>query len=98
MQQLLMSSNKKAIRPTHHRYGASQGDDDIYAMINALWEELLFHIQEDTAQEWKRIVDTVLPSPDDFSDRGLPLERAKYLVAPRSIVVLLRPRTGCRRS
>jgi glycogen operon protein len=67
-------------------------------MINADWEELEFHIQEDTAQEWKRIVDTALPSPDDFSDRGLPLERAKYVVAPRSIVVLLRPRTGCRRS
>jgi hypothetical protein len=32
------------------------------------------------------------------SDRGLPLERARYVVAPGSIVVLLRPRTGCRRS
>jgi glycogen operon protein len=73
-------------------HGASQGDDDIYAMINAYWEELEFNVQEGTAQEWKRIVDTALPSPDDFSDDGIPVERAKYLLAPRSIVVLCRPK------
>jgi glycogen operon protein len=72
-------------------HGASQGDDDIYAMINAYWEELEFNVQEETAQEWKRIVDTALPSPDDFSDDGIPLEQTKYLLAPRSIVVLCRP-------
>jgi isoamylase len=72
-------------------HGASQGDDDIYAMINAYWEELEFNVQEGTAQEWKRIVDTALPSPDDFSDDGIPLEQTKYLLAPRSIVVLCRP-------
>jgi len=73
-------------------HGAFQGDDDIYAMINAYWEELEFNVQEGTAQEWKRIVDTALPSPDDFSDDGIPLEGTKYLLAPRSIVVLCRPK------
>ncbi|MGA2374277.1 MAG: alpha-amylase family glycosyl hydrolase [Candidatus Sulfotelmatobacter sp.] len=73
-------------------HGASQGDDDIYAMINAYWEELEFNVQEGTAQEWKRIVDTSLPSPDDFSDDGIRLEATKYLLAPRSIVVLCRPK------
>jgi glycogen operon protein len=73
-------------------HGASQGDDDIYAMINAYWEELEFHVQEGTAHEWTRVVDTALPSPDDFSDQGLPLEKAKYVVAPRSVVVLVRHR------
>jgi isoamylase len=72
-------------------HGASQGDDDIYAMINAYWEELEFNVQEGTAQEWKRIVDTALPSPDDFADDGIPLGQMKYLLAPRSIVVLCRP-------
>jgi len=75
-------------------HGASQGDDDIYVMINAFWEALEFHIQEGTAHDWKRIVDTASPSPDDFSDPGLPLERTEYLVAPRSIVVLIRPWSG----
>jgi isoamylase len=73
-------------------HGASQDDDDIYAMINAYWEELEFNVQEGTAQEWKRIVDTALPSPDDFLDDGIPLEQTKYLLAPRSIVVLCRPK------
>ena len=66
-------------------------------MINAYWEELEFHVQEGTAQEWKRIVDTALPSPDDFSDGGVSLEQTKYIVAPRSIVVLCRPNKGTAR-
>jgi glycogen operon protein len=73
-------------------HGASENDDDLYVMINAYWEELAFDLQEESAQEWKRIVDTSLSSPDDFSEHGLPLQSARYLVAPRSIVVLLRPR------
>src|SRR5271155_1390573 len=72
-------------------HGASQADDDIYAMINTYWNELEFQVQEGMAQEWKRIVDTALPSPDDFSRDGIPLGQTKYLVAPRSIVVLCRP-------
>ena len=75
-------------------HGASQGDDDIYVMINAYWEPLAFEIQEGAAQDWKRIVDTSLPSPDDCSERGVQLERTQYLVTARSIVVLLRPRDG----
>jgi isoamylase len=71
-------------------HGASQNDDDIYVMINAYWEKLEFQVQEGTAQEWMRIVDTALPSPRDFSKRGDLLETANYSVAPRSVVVLLR--------
>jgi glycogen operon protein len=74
-------------------HGASQDDDDIYVMINAYWEELEFNVQEGTAQQWKRIVDTAFSSPDDFSDAGIPLTQTKYRVAARSIVILCRPRT-----
>ncbi|MGC2704511.1 MAG: isoamylase [Candidatus Acidiferrales bacterium] len=73
-------------------HGASQADDDIYVMINAYWEELLFRIQEGTPQDWVRIVDTSLPSPDDFAELGVPLKHATFQVAPRSIVVLVRAR------
>jgi isoamylase len=83
-----LSPNSRSLAFCLH--GASQGDDDIYVMINAYWEALNFEIQEGTAQQWKRIVDTALPSPHDFSDPGAPLEPASYRVAPRSIVVLLR--------
>jgi glycogen operon protein len=73
-------------------HGDSQADDDIYVMINAYWEKLEFHVQDGKAQEWIRMVDTSLTSPADFLDNGLRLQRTQYVVAPRSIVVLLRPR------
>ena len=72
-------------------HGASQVDDDIYVMINAYWQKLSFQIQEGAHHEWLRIVDTDLPSPADFSPPGLPIESSTYEVAPRSVVVLLRP-------
>jgi len=40
-------------------------------LINPHWEELEFYAQEGTTQEWKRIVDTALPSPHDFSRYGV---------------------------
>ena len=73
-------------------HGASQGDDDIYVMINAYWQELRFQIQEGAPEDWIRIVDTDLPSPDDFAKRSLPLQHSIYQVAPRSVVVLVRAR------
>jgi isoamylase len=72
-------------------HGASQADDDIYVMINAYWEELRFQIQEGSPRDWIRIVDTDLPSPLEFSESGVPVERSAYDVAPRSVVVLVRP-------
>jgi isoamylase len=75
-------------------HGASQADDDIYVMINAYWEELQFRIQEGTPQDWARIVDTSLPTPDDSAELSAPLKHGTYQVAPRSIVVLVRARTN----
>ena len=74
-------------------HGEAQDDDDIYVMINGYWQELQFHIQEAGPQDWVRIVDTDVPSPEDFSEFGLPLQQPTYQVAPRSIVVLVRPKT-----
>lgn len=75
-------------------HGASQADDDIYVMINAYWRELQFQVQQGTPQEWLRIVDTALPSGEDFSESGLALEQTAYKVAPRSVVVLVRSRSS----
>ena len=71
-------------------HGISQNDNDIYVMINAYWEELPFVVQEGTEKEWRRVVDTSLASPDDFAEPGVPLQSLKYVVAPRSVVVLIR--------
>jgi isoamylase len=81
-------------------HGASQGDDDIYVMINAYWRALQFQIQEGSPQDWVRVVDTDLQSPSDFSDCGVQLRQSTYQVAARSMVVLIRSQkeTGCVRN
>ncbi len=79
-------------------HGAACGDDDLYVMVNAYWQDLTFTIQEGKAREWRRVVDTALPSPQDIAEPGheAPLARLDYLVQARSIVVLRRPAGGQR--
>jgi glycogen operon protein len=73
--------------------GASQGNSDIYAMINGYWEELPFVVQEGQPGDWRRVIDTGLDSPEDFREPGaeVPLSSRTYVVKPRSVVVLIRP-------
>jgi glycogen operon protein len=74
-------------------HGGSQQDDDLYVMVNAYWENLVFRIQEGVAGEWRRTVDTSLDSPSDIIESGteVPLASLDYSVGSRSIVVLVRP-------
>jgi isoamylase len=71
-------------------HGASQGDRDIYVMINAYWENLNFHIQEGKASDWLRVVDTSMPAPFDLFEIGKEqaLNSLRYDVKGRSVVVL----------
>lgn len=71
-------------------HGSSQNDDDIYVMINAYWESMDFKLQEGSPADWTRIVDTSMPSPNDFSEKEASLDSLTYKVGPRSIAVLLR--------
>src|SRR5205085_1406335 len=67
-------------------------DRDFYVAING-WEEMLdFRIPPSpSGRAWRRLIDTVLPSPRDIVDIDegplMPAERT-YPVASRSIVVL----------
>jgi len=72
--------------------GSSLGDNDLYVMINASWEDLKFSIQKGRAVEWRRVVDTSLPSPHDIEEagKGGRISQLQYPVRGRSIVVLLR--------
>ena len=74
--------------------GASQDDDDLYVMINGYWEALDFTVQEGPPEKWRRVVDTGRDSPDDIREAGqeVALTSAPYAAAPRSVVVLVRPR------
>jgi glycogen operon protein len=72
--------------------GASQGGPDIYVMINASTESLVFGIHEGGVGQWNRVVDTARPSPDDFAETGgeSRVESDRYTVSDRSVVLLTR--------
>ena len=71
--------------------GESQGDVDLYVMINAWWKPLEFGIHKGSPKEWLRVVDTSLASPEDVSEPGSEVRLASpfYSVGPRSVVVLI---------
>ena len=70
----------------------SAGDDDLYVMINGHWQDHQFAIQGGGPLEWRRVVDTAQPSPQDILEPGheVRLKSASYLVRARSVVVLCR--------
>jgi isoamylase len=72
--------------------GASLNDDDIYVMVNAGVNEVRFQIRDGSACDWLLVADTSLPGPLDFVEPGerTALASQDYLVAGRSVVVLLR--------
>jgi glycogen operon protein len=72
-------------------HGSSYHDADIYVMINGWWQELTFTVQEGQAHEWRPVIDTSKPNPDDFCTRDKPnLQSRQYPVKARSTVVLVR--------
>jgi isoamylase len=73
-------------------HGGSEGDDDLYVMINAYWEDLPFEMQEGSVGEWQRVIDTSSESPLDFVEpaNASALDSLSYDVAARSVVVLVR--------
>lgn len=75
----------------YHLSGDSQHDADLYVMINAYWEPLEFQIQEGTPGQWRRVVDTSLPSPGDICEPGSEpvVSTNQYTVQARSVVVLI---------
>ncbi|HBX69377.1 MAG TPA: glycogen debranching enzyme GlgX [Chloroflexi bacterium] len=65
-----------------------------HLIFNAYWEALNFELPPTAEQRltsWQRIIDTSLDPPEDFCeiDCASPLVDAQYLVAPRSVVVLV---------
>jgi len=65
--------------------------EHLYIMINAYWEPLKFELPGLSAGKiWLRVIDTFLPSPQDFSVPSVPLSNRKriYKVHSRSVVLL----------
>jgi glycogen operon protein len=64
-----------------------------YIAINAYWKPLEFQLPPVTGRAgsgWRRLLDTSLPSSEDIVEpaKGLAVQDAKYLVNPRSMVML----------
>src|SRR5688572_21766667 len=76
----------------YHLQGGSNGDDDLFVMINAHWEDRVFKVQEGTPGTWSRVVDTFEAGPNDIFEPGKEpkVESSEYLVHGRSVVVLRR--------
>ncbi len=76
-----------------HLRGASQGDCDLYIMINGESCERRFTIQVEAPGLWRRVLDTTLAAPQDFAldaDRVV-LRSAQYDLGPQAIAVLVGP-------
>ena len=73
-------------------YGHSEGDADLYAMINASQEDATMTIRDGDAAEWRRVIDTARPSPQDFLAAGdeACVESSEYQVGARSVVLFVR--------
>jgi len=67
-------------------------NEHLYIILNAYWQPLTFELPLLSSGEgWHQIVDTALPSPQDFSDlKTAPLIASQeYLAGGRSVVVLM---------
>ena len=71
--------------------GGSLGDQDLYVMINAFTEPLVFTIVDGSYKPWYRVIDTAQNSPHDICEPGQEQQMfgVHYTVGPRSIVVLV---------
>jgi glycogen operon protein len=71
--------------------GVSQGDDDLYVMINGGAEPVSFVVQDLGAEPWRIAIDTARPAPEDIEiDHPHELRHPSCVVELRSVVVLVR--------
>jgi glycogen operon protein len=71
-----------------------RGRFKIHAMLNAYWEPLNFELPPtDEPANWRRWVDTSLPSPEDICDwqEAADVSQPSYVVEPRSLVLMVAP-------
>lgn len=70
-----------------------QAGEHIHVILNSYWQPLTFELPPLLlpSQKWYRILDTFVPSPEDFSDLATasPVNSQEYLVESRSSVVLM---------
>ncbi|MDW7695592.1 glycogen debranching protein GlgX [Flammeovirgaceae bacterium SG7u.111] len=81
--------NSHSIALTLHK---KKKDPIIHVMFNAYWEDLYFELPVmHDKPKWRRVIDTSLPSPEDYCEyeKGIEINKAVYKVQSRSIVVVM---------
>jgi len=72
---------------------ADRDDNDFYLIFNAKEESAVFKVAPaPLARRWHRVVDSSLPSPEDFCEQGFEpilVPKEEYALAPRSFVLLI---------
>jgi len=73
-------------------HGNLLNDEDIYVMVNAGAQSIVFGIHEGAVGDWLLVADTSPPSPQDVfaADEQFAVKQAFYYVMPRSVVLLRR--------
>ncbi len=73
-------------------HGASQGDSDLYVMLNNGPDSVTFGIHEGRVGTWKKVIETSAASPNDIVDENsaMIISDTFCRVAEHSIVVLTR--------
>jgi glycogen operon protein len=64
---------------------------DVHVVLNMYWGALDFEVPIVPGRQWRRLVDTALPSPEDIVEdvRQAPIEGNRVRVEGRSVLVLL---------
>lgn len=68
-----------------------QAGENLHIILNAYWQPLHFELPPlEPRQSWYRLVDTALPSPDDYSNpqQAMAVLQKTYRAEARSVVVL----------
>ncbi len=64
--------------------------EHLHIVLNAYWESLSFELPPlKSGSYWHRIIDTAIPSPEDFLEIALKINQESYQVAGRSAVVFM---------
>jgi pullulanase/glycogen debranching enzyme len=76
----------------YYLHGRAVGDEDLYVMLNASPDPVLFTVHEGEPEQWRRVIDTSIADADAIAEPGgePPLAAPDYRVDPHSVVVLLR--------
>jgi glycogen operon protein len=93
----VVDSSPEARSLAYRLRGGSEGDADLFAMINMSQEPMPFRLDDAGSPAWRRAIDTSRPSPDDFYASGdeVHVGDGDYVVSARSVVVLVgQPQRG----